>query len=221
MNLFDRIGQAITSMGAVIFVLMMVIVAMVFFSHTLFTQALPETMEEWEKMSAAWFMALGWELTVLVTTCNTKHLNKSIPPIMAVCSGVILLFFVQAFDSTQPLLILCQRWFVGILIAAINFIYADLFYAKWKERLELIDRPNKLNDIQSQLNELQSEVNESRPKLIQLKELQQFKLKVDQELTCPHCKVKQPTYGTLHAHKGHCSNNPKNKLPVLDQSFAV
>lgn len=209
--MFDKIGQAITSLGAVIFVLIMVIIAMVFFSHTLFTQALPVTMASWEKMTAAWVMALGWELTVLVTTCNTKHLNKNIPALMAICSGIILLFFVQAFDTTQTVLILCQRWFVGILIASINYIYADLFYAKWGERMQLIEQPMKLNELQSEVNELQSEVNESRPKIIELKELQRFKTKIDMELTCPHCKVKQIGFGTLHAHKGHCSSNPKNK----------
>lgn len=211
MKFFDSIAKAITSLGAVVFVLMMVIIAMVFFSHTLFTQALPETMADWEKIAAAWFLALGYECTVLLTTCNTKHLDRRIPYVMAVCSGIILLFFVQAFDFTQSPIIICQRWFVGILIAAINFIYADLFYAKWMERIELTQRPMKLDELQSRVNELQSAIAKAQPKLDQLKELEGFKRKIDQELTCPHCKNLQPSYGTLHSHKGHCSQNPKNR----------
>lgn len=219
-TLFDTIGQAITSLGAVIFVMLMTITGMIFFSHTLFTDVFPATMALWEKMTAAWFMALGWEFTVLITTCNTKHIHPRIPVIMAICSGLILLFFIQAFDDTQSWLTISQRWFVGVLVAAINYIYAELFYAKWQERnnaqqwpLKLIELESTVNELQRSLNESQSALNESQSimdeKTKSLNELQRFKAKITEELRCPHCEVIQTSYGTLHAHKGHCLSNPK------------
>jgi hypothetical protein len=205
------VAKAITSLGSVIFVMLMVVAAMVFFSHTLFTQALPAVMSDWEKTAAAWLMALGWELTVLVTTCNVKHLHSRIPAIMAICSGIILLYFVQAFDSAQSLLIISQRWFIGILIASINFIYAELFYKKWQEFKDSIELPGRLIHLESSVNELQSALNQAQSRLTELYSLKQFKAQVTKELTCPHCNLLQPSYGSLHAHKGHCSKNPRNQ----------
>ena len=80
-TLFDNIGHAITSLAAVIFVMLMTITGMIFFSHTLFNQVFPTSMSDWEKLVATWLMALGWEFTVLITTCNTRHINKNIPAI--------------------------------------------------------------------------------------------------------------------------------------------
>ena len=211
-TIFNQIGEVITSLGAVIFVMLMVISAMIFFSHTLFINAFPNTMATWEKHTAAWFMALGWEFTVLITTVNTKHLNSNIPRLMALSSGIILLFFLQAFDFYVPILILCQRWFVAMLVASLNFIYSELFYAKWKERIEAESTPLKLNQAHSRVDELEQDLNEARSKLLNVSELEKFKTQTIKELTCPHCKVEQSSFGSLHAHKGHCLKNPKRKL---------
>ncbi len=220
--LFDYIGHAITSLAAVIFVMLMTITGMILFSHTLFSQVFPVGMQHWEKIAATWLMALGWEFTVLITTCNTRHINKQIPAIMAICSGIIVLFFIQAFDGEQTALTLVQRWFVGVLAATINYIYAELFYKKWMERSDVIELPLKVNELQSMVNELQRQVNEresmlnaARAQLNQknndMNDLVRFKKNIDSELTCPHCKVIQDRFGTLHAHKGHCTSNPRNK----------
>jgi hypothetical protein len=220
--LFDYIGHAITSLAAVIFVMLMTITGMILFSHTLFSEVFPVGMAYWEKIAATWFMALGWEFTVLLTTCNTRHINKHIPAVMAICSGIIVLFFIQAFDGEQTTLTLVQRWFVGVLAATINYIYAELFYKKWKERNDVIEFPIRVNELQSrvdelqrQLNERESTVNDVRSQLNQnnteLNDLLRFKKTIDAELTCPHCKVVHDRFGTLHAHKGHCSSNPRNK----------
>ncbi len=227
-KMFDHIGRAITSLAAVIFVMLMTITGMVLFSHTLFTNVFPEGMQEWEKQAATWFMALGWESTVLITTCNVKHINKNIPAFMAVCSGIIVLFFIQAFDDQQTTLTLIQRWFVAILAAGINYIYAELFYKKWSERNDFIELPVQVNELQARVNELESTVNEkqraveeSNSELIQMKndcaELLRFKMKVDSELICEHCKMVQKDHGSLRAHKGHCSKNPRNIQNLLPQ----
>lgn len=220
--LFDHIGRAITSLAAVIFVMLMTITGMILFSHTLFATVFPAGMEHTEKIAATWFMALGWEFTVLITTCNVKHIHKNIPVVMAVCSGVIVLFFIQAFDGYQTPLVLTQRWFVGILAATINYIYAELFYKKWSERNNFIELPLKVNELQSKVDQLKWLVNDQQRTIHEselafidsqerLKELQRFKKQIESELTCKHCGVIQSNFGTLHAHKGHCVKNPLNQ----------
>ena len=213
--LMSNLGRAITSLGAVIFVMLMEVCAMVFFSHTLFTQALPSSMAPWEKMASAWFMAFGWELTVLVTTCNVKHLDSRIPAIMAICSGVILLYFVEAFDLSQTFLIISQRWFVGILFASVNYIYADLFYKKWNEFNQNISLPGRVDELQSEVNQLRSTLVEAQSGMNELRSLKAFRAKVEKDLTCKHCNTPFETFGSLHAHKGHCVKNPKNLTAAL------
>jgi hypothetical protein len=228
-QLFDNIGRAITSLAAVIFVMLMTISGMIFFSHTLFIQVFPANMQPWEKILATWLMALGWEFTVLITTCNTRHINKNIPIVMAVASGIIVLFFIQAFDASQPWLTIAQRWFVGILAATINYIYAELFYAKWQERnhsqalpKQLHERERQVNELERALHELHASMDEHHRSLHQaetnldqtqkeLHQLKAYKQQVERELTCPHCKVVQESYGTLQAHKGHCTMNEKRR----------
>jgi hypothetical protein len=231
--IFDNIGRAITSLAAVIFVMLMTITGMIFFSHTLFSQVFPAGMAEWERLVATWLMALGWEFTVLITTCNTRHINHHLPVVMAIASGIIVLFFIQAFDTTQTSLILAQRWFIGVLAATINYIYAELFYAKWKERQDSQELPARLaerertliemraeadrdiNQLQSKLDQAHAELDDVRSKLEErgrsVVELERFKTKIDRDLTCPHCKLVQESYGILQAHKGHCTKNPNKR----------
>jgi hypothetical protein len=231
-HFFDQVAKAITSLGAVIFVLLMVIAGMIFFSHTLFIEVFPSSMSAWEKQIATWVIALAWELTVLITTCNKEYIWKGIPVVMALASGIIVLFFIQAFDTDQTGLVIAMRWFVGILVATINWIYAELFYAKWAERKAQIDIPSKLVQTESAFAQVQSEVDQLRSTLDQResrlnefqsalrereREVNQLRSKVDEfqrELTCPHCKVVQPNPRALNAHKGHCAENPINKAQV-------
>lgn len=213
-GLFEQAGRAITSLGAVIFVLVLVVTAMVFFSHTLFLHALPEAMARWERFMAAWTLAIGWEATVLITTVNTHHLHKRVPILMALCSGVIMLFFIQAFDSSQPNLVIIQRWFVGLLVAYLNFAYSELFVKKWNEFIALNETPTKLIESQSSVNQLRSELNEARSELNQLHDLRQFQSNIVKQLTCPHCKQHFETFGSLHAHKGYCTENPRKRKAI-------
>jgi hypothetical protein len=59
-SIIYRIGTAITSISAVILVLMLTIVAMIFFSHNVFYETLPDTMIYWERQVAAWAIACSW-----------------------------------------------------------------------------------------------------------------------------------------------------------------
>jgi len=164
-KLFDTIAKSITSLGAVVFVMLMTISGMIIFSHTLFSHVFPDTMAGWEKVSATWLMALGWEFTVLITTCNTKHINRHIPLIMAICSGVIVLFFIQAFSGGFGVIGTLQRWFVGLLAATINYIYAELFYAKWQERNEALAIPIQVNELLARIDALTLELDERKTEL--------------------------------------------------------
>lgn len=223
MRLFDHIGSAITSLGAVIFVLLMIITGMVFFSHTLFLQVYPDSMAAWEKQLATWVMAIAWEATVLITTVNTPPLSKRVPWLMAAASGVIVIFFIQGFDPSLTDLELIMRWFVAVLAAVLNFLYADLFFHKWRQRASTLAMPRELEQARAKVQQLEGDLAErgrqlreaaaelewTRPKV---KELEALKAKDERARTCPWCKEIQDSQPSLNSHKGHCSKNPKNKI---------
>ena len=94
---WDWVGEGISSLGAVLLPMLILITGGMFLSHTYFKQTLPGTMEFWEAFLSAWLIAIAWELTVLVTTVNQQHVNKWIPRLMAICSGIV-------FSSTSELL---------------------------------------------------------------------------------------------------------------------
>lgn len=212
---FDAIGKALTSMAAVIVVLLFTICGLTLFSQALFNEIFPAGMNAWEKAFATVFMAVAFESAILITTVNSSHINKNIPAIMALCSGIMVLFFLHAFDSELSWLTIFQRWFIGIMVALTNFLYTEIFHSKWKERLQLIEQPMKLIELERAFNESQSALNQAQSTLKSFDELQRFKEQVTRELTCPHCAKIQSSYGTLHAHKGHCSKNPKNEFKHL------
>lgn len=222
-DLFDnRIGRAITSMGAVTFVLLLYITGMIACSHTQFLRVFPDSMAPWEKDLAAWTISLAWELTVLNTISNPKHVDKRISWLIALASGVIMLFFIEAFDRSITGLQMAQRWFVAILTAAIGYIYAHLFYSKWADRMNLQQAPEQIDQLRAQaqqdaaaLLQAAAETQQARAASEQLraevkdlhaeiKQLTLFKTRVEKELTCPHCDVLQPSYGTLRSHQGYC-----------------
>lgn len=218
-KLFESIGNIITSMAAVILVLVMTILGLITFTHTLFNEVLPLTMTGWERELASWLLALGWEFTLLITTCNTQHLNRKIPALVAIASGVIVLFFIHAFDAGQPYIELYKRWFIGLLIATINYIFTELFYSKWKElqlNKSLTARTVELEAIltsrESKLTELTNHFEESKMTIEnltqQVTELADYKRREIEKLTCPHCQQVFETIYKLTSHKGICTSNP-------------
>lgn len=222
-KLFERIGFAITSMAAVIFVLVLTLLGLLTFTHTLFNEVLPQTITGFERAFASWMLALGWEFTLLISTCNTQFLNKRIPMIVAIASGVIVLFFIQAFAVDQPLIELCKRWFIGILVATINYIYTELFYAKWKELQQNKSLTLQVNDLKTivesqatkmtSTNEQLSKSNLDIERLIDyVAELETFKKQEMERLKCPFCHSQLETIYKLTSHKGICQHNPKREL---------
>ncbi|SRR5260221_5696557 len=228
-KLFEYIGNMITSMSAVILVLVLTILGLLTFTHTLFNEVLPITMTGWERELASWLLALGWEFTLLITTCNTQHLNRKIPAFVAIASGVIVLFFIHAFDAGQQDIELYKRWFIGLLISAINYIFTELFYSKWKElqtnkllplkvgelEINLTANANELIKATTELDQCKQTINKLTA---QLMELEEYKQREIAKLTCPHCQQVYVTIYKLTSHKGMCSSNPhkEQKLSAFD-----
>jgi len=232
---FDAVGDFINSLAFVILVMLFILAAGTFFSHTFFYRAFPSDLDG--KFLASWLLAAGWEFTILISTANTGHVKKWIPVAFSVCSGIILLFFLNAFDTEilsgtdaegNPVFLEkgfadhFRFYFAGLLIGGLNYVYADLFQKKWIERKYNVSLPGLFADLeknfkelQSKLDELQGRLNQSDSKITDLKkaneELARYKAGIEKKLTCPHCGQLQE-FGSLTAHKGHCLENPKNKL---------
>lgn len=216
-----RIGNAITSLSAVILVLMLTVIALVFFSHTVFYESLPDTMTEWERQVAAWAIACSWELTILVVVCNVDLLvSRLIPTVLSICSGFVILFFIHAFDPNLTLRDYLQRWFIGLLVASINIVFSSLFYRKWCESnqqksqsLVITELTTDLSAKDSELKATKAKINELDSRLVDASdyiiELEAFKKAEISKLICPHCGVKQENIYKLASHKGICVRNPK------------
>lgn len=222
---FEKIGKGITSVGFVIFFMLFLIIGMIFLSHTLFVTVLASTaMTPNEVKFASWFLALGFEFTILITAVNTHHLNRALPIIFAVCSYFLLSFVLEAWTAETTLLKVI-RHFIATMGATINYTYADLFQRKWSEAVSQIDYKEKYKELKSAYDyisalkdEIQAEFKElreslkSKDNLIEenikvIKELTDYKNQVESSLICPYCQQKQESPASLRAHKGHCKKN--------------
>lgn len=217
---FEQIGAAITSMAAVIFVLILTLLGLLMFTHTLFYEVLPSTITGWERYTASWMLALGWEFTLLITTCNTQFLNRRIPVIAAIASGIIVLFFIQAFEFNQSAIELFKRWFIGTLVATINFIYTELFYAKWSRLQKQRNLEERISELESQVGTKNTELAATNLKLEKanadverlvdyVAELEVFKKNEMDKVTCSFCKQIFKSVYHLNSHRTNCEMNPK------------
>src|SRR5690348_11969764 len=115
-KIVTQIADVITSLGTVIFVLLMTVIAMIFVGHGLYYQVFIKVMSPWQSEIASWVLSFGVETTVLVITCNVKYFaSRQLPVFFALCSGFIVLFFINAFDLSQPGLDIAVRWFMAYL----------------------------------------------------------------------------------------------------------
>lgn len=231
-SIIYRIGNVITSLSAVIIVLILTVIALVFFSHTVFYESLPQTMTEWERQVAAWAIACSWELTILVVVCNVDLLvSKRIPTVLSICSGFVILFFIHAFDPGLTLRDYLQRWFIGLLVASINIVFSSLFYRKWCESnrqksqsqliteltIDLAERDSDLKTVRAKINELDLKLLEASDYII---ELEAFKKAELIKLTCPHCGLRLETVYKLTAHRSICGRNPKHEAKMIVSGFS-
>ena len=130
--------------------MLFIIVALVFDSHTLFVRTLPSDMGHTAKEITAWGMAIAFELTVLLATANSNYVHKSIQYFLAFCTLMTTLFFFDVFGEADTAKVF-RIVFVSVMIACINFIYAELFVKKWQEYQDSISAGDELIKSFSQL----------------------------------------------------------------------
>jgi len=230
-SIIYRIGNAITSISAVILVLMLTIVAMIFFSHTVFYETLPDTMVPWEREAAAWAISCSWELTILVVVCNVELLvSKRIPIVLSICSGFVILFFIHAFEQDLSIKDYLQRWFIGLLVASINIVFSSLFYKKWcasnADKIlsqTIIDLDNLIVNKDSELRYSRAKLNELDAKLLEatdyIIELEAFKEGELKKRTCEVCGETFSSVNRLTSHRPKCGQTPKHeaKMSIYDK----
>jgi len=220
-KIVTQTADIITSLGTVIFVLLMTVIAMIFVGHGLYYQVFLKCMSPWQAEAAAWVLSFGVETTVLVITCNVKHFSsKRLPVFFAACSGFIVLFFIRAFDFSQPALDVAIRWFMGLLVSGVNFVYAELFVKKFQETQITTDLLHQMENLKNQnaevsfrLNQVNADLqkaNQDIEKLLEyVAELEAFKKKEIDRLTCSHCAKVFTTIYHLNSHRSICEKNPK------------
>jgi hypothetical protein len=219
-KIVTQVAEVITSLGTVIFVLLMTVIAMIFVGHGLYYQVFIQCMSPWQAEMASWVLSFGIETTVLVITCNVKYFSSNrLPVFFAICSGFIVLFFINAFDFTQPTLDIAIRWFIGILVSGVNFVYAELFVKKYQESQKAVDLLSQIeilrieNDVcNNDLNVVKSDLARAEQEMKKLAEyvaeLEMFRKNEIDRLTCSHCAKVFSTIYHLNSHRSGCEKNP-------------
>lgn len=229
-KIVTQIAEVITSLGTVIFVLLMTVIAMIFVGHGLYFQVFIKCMSLWQAELASWVLSFGVETTVLVITCNVRYFSsRQLPVFFAVCSGFIVLFFINAFDFTQHPLEIAVRWFMGLLVVGVNYVYSELFVKKFNDMQFTTNLLGEIEILKQQNMEYKQECLSTKAELTKAKhdierlvdyvaELEVFKKKEMDKITCKFCKTVFPTVFHLNSHMRNCDSNPRKgeKLSVFD-----
>jgi hypothetical protein len=149
-RIFDATGKLLTSLPATVTVMLILIAGMIFHSQTLFYRSYPADMADWEKVVASWFVAIGFEFTVLLTTANADKLpgirigpergpdqptrRVPIPAVFAVMTALIVWFFLEGHDFEVPAHLILTRALIAVIFAYANLTYAHLFVRHWNAR---------------------------------------------------------------------------------------
>jgi chromosome segregation ATPase len=113
------------------------------------------------------------------------------------------------------------------LVATINFIYTELFYAKWKELHRTKDLNARITELEQVVDTKTTELmttqyrftktNQEVEELVgYVAELEAFKKKEVDRLTCSHCAKVFTTIYHLNSHRNNCekNKNQEQKEPV-------
>jgi hypothetical protein len=187
-------------------------------------------MPPWQAEVASWVLSFGVETTVLVITCNIKYFSsRQLPVFFAICSGFIVLFFIKAFDTTQPSLDIAVKWFMGLLVSGVNFVYCELFVKKFQDSQNTIDLLSQIETLNQQTVECNQELTTTKAVLTKAKhdieqlmdyaaELEVFKKKAIAEKSCKFCGQEFPSVFHVNSHMRTCDSNPKKceKLAVFE-----
>lgn len=229
-RIITQTANVITSLGAVIFVLLMTVLAMIFVGHGLYYQVFIRCMPSWQAEIASWVLSFGVETTVLIITCNMKFFStRNLPVFFAICSGFIVLFFINAFDFNQSGLDIAIRWFIGLLVTGVNFVYSELFVKKFEETQVATDLLNQIEVLKSQNiahnNDLSNaqldlaKANQDIERLVDyVTELETFKKIEMDKVTCRFCKQPFKSVYHLNSHMRNCDSNTQKgeKLSVFE-----
>lgn len=101
-------------------------------------------------------------------------------------------------------------------------IVDELSKALNESKSKVIELASTTNQLRSALNESESALVTTQSALVHANNKQvelerenskllKFQSAILQQLTCPHCQNIFDEFGALHAHKGHCIENPKKK----------
>lgn len=228
-KIVTQIADVITSLGMVVFVLLMTVIAMIFVGHGLYYQVFIKCMSPWQAEIASWVLSFGVETTVLVITCNVKYFSRQLPVFFALCSGFIVLFFINAFDFSQPGLNIAVRWFMGLLVSGLNYVYSELFVKKFNDmqfttnllgEIELLKQHN--TEYSEKLSTTEAELANAKQDIEKLtdyvSELEAFKKKSIAEKSCKFCGIELPSVFHVHSHMRNCDSNPRKgeKLSVFE-----
>ncbi len=232
MNKFvSQTADVITSLGTVIFVLLMTVCAMIFVGHGLYYQVFIKCMSPWQAEIASWVLSFGVETTVLVITCNVKFFSsRQMPAFFAICSGFIVLFFIKAFDFNQSALDIAIRWFMGLLVSGVNFVYSELFVKKFQETQSTTNILDQIEVLESQniacnedLGKVKSDLTKANQDIERLvdyvTELETFKKIEMNKVTCRFCKQVFKTVYHVNSHMRNCDSNPRKgeKISVFEE----
>lgn len=170
----------------------------------------------------------GVETTVLVITCNVRFFSsKRLSVFFAVCSGLIVLFFINAFDFLQGPLDLAIRWFMGLLVSGVNYVYSELFVKKLNDMQFTTNLLAEIKMLKQENGEYNQELAITKVNLAKAKqdaeqlvdyveELEVFKKKEMDKVTCKFCKTIFPTIFHLNSHMRNCDSNPKKGEKLSD-----
>jgi hypothetical protein len=219
-KLFLRLANAIMSVHAILLILLFTLVGLLTVTHTLFNEVLPNSIQGFERVVATWGLSVAWEASLLICTVSSQLLPKRITSLMALCSGVIVLFFIHAFANDQPPLEIIKRWFVGVLITLVNFLYTSLFFARWKELQEHKNLASRVAELETSLEAKAAELIKTQYQLTKSKqdverlvnnvaELEVFKKSEIEKVTCSFCRQVFSSVYVLASHRTKCNVNPK------------
>jgi len=220
----EAVAKFLTSLKAVLIPMLMLQGALIIDAGILVYRAFP-AMPEAFKLVASALLGFALAFPLLLSSVNSYILKEvkilwwsiSFPMIFAGFTVFMSLLFFGAFDPqptwTNSNYILV--YFLSVFFGLIEYLYADLFVKKNKQRIRDIGLEEGFAELQkahsdlklnhhalkeshSELQKAHSDLNKSHAKLMEL-------------LTCQHCR---DTFDKVHQKKRHeakCMDNPKNQ----------
>jgi methyl-accepting chemotaxis protein len=145
MKLYTTIARSLTTLMPVIIGMFAITAYLIFESADLISARLPESMTGWTRIVASYFVAIGLHLTVLNTAINSRLVGRLYAFLFAIAAFLITAIYFDAFGHAgKTATEILFGYLISIFIGLANFVYVDLFVAKWKEHLGNLDLEKQL-----------------------------------------------------------------------------